>query len=320
MICAICDGAASLGRVRPVRWIWRSGLLAACVGLLTAASAGASTFSNTAPILVPACLEGDCSGAGRAEPYPSTISVEGLPGTVAKATVTLDRVFHNTPDEIDALLVGPGAQKVLLISDACGLGTTPLTGQILTFDDAGSSLPNSGPCTRGTYRPTNYAGLPDSFDAPAPSPPYGPSLSDLNGGPPNGVWRLFVFDNGPGGEGNQPITGGWSLELLPMAQCAGATATRAPSVGTAGDDVLTGTQSADVMLGLGGNDTILGQGGRDVVCGGIGNDKLLGGLGKDSLLGEAGRDILKGGLGKDICKGGVGKDKANKTCETRKTL
>jgi hypothetical protein len=233
--------------------------------------------------------------------------------------VTLRGVFHNTPDEVDALLVGPGGQKVLLISDACGTGTTPLPGQIFTFDDAGSLLPASGPCTNGTYRPTNY-GSPDPFVTPAPPPPYGTSLSGLNGGPANGAWSLFVVDDAAGGEVNQPIAGGWSLDLLPAARCAGEAATRAASVGTAGDDVLNGTQGPDVILGLGGNDRLSGLGGMDVICGGIGNDKLVGGLGKDRLLGENGRDQLNGGLGKDVCKGGTGKDKANKTCETRKTL
>jgi hypothetical protein len=304
-----------------MRWIWRTWLLAAAIAIFATSPAAASTYSNSTPILVPACLEGDCSGIGRGEPYPSTISVDGLPGAVTKATVTLHRVFHNTPDEIDALLVAPGGQKELLMSDACaGTPFTPLAGQTFTFDDLGSALPSSGPCTTGTYRPTNVGAPSDPFEAPAPPPPYGTSLSGFTGGPPNGAWRLFVVDDGPGGEVNQPIAGGWSLELLPDARCAGATATRAASVGTAGDDVLAGTQSPDVILGLGGNDRISGLGGKDVICGGIGNDKLVGGLGKDRLLGEDGRDKLSGGLGKDVCKGGTGKDKANKTCETRKTL
>jgi hypothetical protein len=299
-------------------WLLAALLSAALFPVLATAPAGASTFSNSAPILVPACLQGDCLGSGRAEPYPSTIGVDGLPGTVAKATVTLHGVFHNLPEEIDALLVGPGGQKELLISDACGGVTTPLTGQTFVFDDAGSPLAAAGPCGSGTYRPTNY-GSPDPFIPPAPAPPYNTALSDYNGGPVNGLWQLFVFDDGPGGGVNNPISGGWSLELLPNVQCAGATATRAASVGTAGDDVLIGTQGPDVMLGLGGNDTIQGLAGKDVECGGLGRDKLVGGDGKDRLLGEGGKDALKGGNGRDTCKGGAKPDTA-KSCEKQKSI
>jgi hemolysin type calcium-binding protein len=293
-------------------------LLSVLVAVLAAAPAAASTFSNSAVILVPACLQGDCLGMGRAEPYPSTISVDGLPGTVARASVTLRGIAHPAPDEIDALLVGPGGQKELLISDACGTGATPLTGQTFTFDDLGPALTSTGPCASGTYKPTNF-GSPDPFTPPAPAPPYGVALSEYAGGPPNGVWQLFVTDDGPNGSVNNPIAGGWSLELLPNATCGGTAATRAASVGTAGDDLLVGTQGPDVMLGLGGNDTIQGFAGKDIECGGPGRDKLVGGDGKDRLLGEGGKDTLKGGNGRDTCKGGPKPDSA-KSCEKQKSI
>jgi hypothetical protein len=295
--------------------IWVAvGLSAAALGA-SATGADASTFTNITPITVPACAAGDCSAGGRADPYPATISVDGLPATVATVRVTLRAITHSTPDDIDALLVGPGGQKELLMSDACA--GTPLTGQSFFFDDSGPLLPASGPCVNGTYRPTNY-GTPDNFFAPAPSPPYNESLSEYAGAPSNGLWQLFVMDDNPAG-GVGTIGGGWRLELLPRVSCAGKPATVAADVGTAGDDVLTGTPGPNVMIGLGGNDTIKGLGGNDVICGGEGNDKLFGGPGKDLLRGQAGRDKLKGQGGEDTCVGGAKPDTA-RSCEKQKSI
>src|SRR6185503_15011379 len=53
-------------------------------------------------------------------PYPSTITVSGITGTVTKVTVTLSNMSHTFPDDVDVLLVGPGNKKVMLMSDAGG--------------------------------------------------------------------------------------------------------------------------------------------------------------------------------------------------------
>jgi hypothetical protein len=34
--------------------------------------------------------------------------------------VTIDGIWHQNPDDLDLLLVGPQGQKVILMSDACG--------------------------------------------------------------------------------------------------------------------------------------------------------------------------------------------------------
>jgi len=128
-----------------------------------------------------------------ATPYPSTIAVAGETGTVTKVTVSLNGLSHTFPLDIDVLLVGPTGANALIMSDACG--TTALSNVTLTFDDAaGSALPQSGPCTTGTFRPANYFSG-DAFPAPAPPPSGGSALSVFNGTDPNGTWSLYVVDD-----------------------------------------------------------------------------------------------------------------------------
>jgi hypothetical protein len=66
----------------------------------------------------------------------------------------------------------------------------------------------------GTYRPTNIEpgeiGELDSFAAPAPGGPYGSALSVFNGTAPNGLWSLYVVDDGPGDQGS---IAGWVMTI-----------------------------------------------------------------------------------------------------------
>ena len=160
-----------------------------------------NTFANTASIVIP--------DHGAASPYPSTINVSGVTGYVSKATVTLNNLTHAFPSDIHVLLVGPGGQKVVLMS-ANGGGYS-VTNVNLTFDDAASALlPASGQILSGTYKPTD--GQPGTvFPSPAPSGSAGTSLSAFNGTVPNGTWSLYVLDSSPGDSGI--IAGGWNLTL-----------------------------------------------------------------------------------------------------------
>jgi subtilisin-like proprotein convertase family protein len=166
---------------------------------------GTFTFSNPAPITIP--------DSGTATPYPSTINVSGLTGVVTKVTVTLNGFTHTWPDDVDVLLVGPGGQQCILMSDAGG--SAAVSGVNLTFDDmAVVSLPDSTLITSGTYRPTNHPPNPDNFPAPGPgsvTQPLNPPLSVFNGTNPNGTWSLFVVDDFSGDAGN--INGGWSITI-----------------------------------------------------------------------------------------------------------
>jgi uncharacterized repeat protein (TIGR01451 family) len=144
---------------------------------------------------------------GVAAPYPSVINVAGVPGTLTRVQATVHGFDHIFPSDVDLLLVSPASQSVLLLSRV-GSGIT-ISGITLTFDDAaGSSL--STPIVSGTFRPTANGSI--TLPAPAPAPPYGSTLSTLNGISPNGNWKLFVYDHSSGDSG--VITAGWSLTLV----------------------------------------------------------------------------------------------------------
>ena len=158
-----------------------------------------------------------------ASPYPSDIIVSGQ-SAVTKFTVSISNYSHTFPDDVDILLVGPTGATCLLMSD-CG-GSTAISSPVnITFDDsAASSLPNNpdAPIATGTYKPTrgtNFAQdcanplgdncAPANFPSPAPSGPYGTTLSSFNGTNPNGTWKLYVIDDSSGDDGI--ISSGWSL-------------------------------------------------------------------------------------------------------------
>jgi hypothetical protein len=193
-----------------------AGLVALCLVMAAgtaAVPANAATFTNPTPIEQPG------GGTGPATPYPSIISVSGLAGTTTKVRVSL-RIAVAAWHDIDALLLGPGGNS-LLMSDVCGGSTLSAINIDLTFDDdATGSLFETCPPTNssGTYKPTNYDTV-DSF--PGVAPPYLLGLGNFRGASPNGAWQLYVVDDYPGDNIDIP---GWTLEL---------TTTGAPSAPTA---------------------------------------------------------------------------------------
>jgi hypothetical protein len=187
-----------LHRVRP-------SLLPLAFAWLAASGAGqvqGATFNNPTSISV--------SLGGPASPYPSILTVGGLTTAVASVSVTLSNVTHAFSDDLDILLVGPAGQKVMLMSDAGG--NNGLGNVNLTFAHTSSVLlPNAGPITSGTYQPTDHeAG--DILTGPAPAGPYGTDLTVFNGTNPNGVWRLFMYDDASF-NGGGAIAGGWALNI-----------------------------------------------------------------------------------------------------------
>ena len=188
-------------------WLRRV-LPAVCASLLSFASwaAAAATFSNPTNISI-----NPAGGPPGVTPYPSPITVSGLAGAITNVTVTVTNLSHTNPDDLDILLLGPGGQRVLLMSDAGG--PNDINSVRLTFsDDASAVLPDTNRIVSGTYRPTNYPPGETNFPAGTPGPPYSASLSVFDGTNPNGTWRLFVHDDtGAGGGGS--IVGGWLLNL-----------------------------------------------------------------------------------------------------------
>jgi subtilisin-like proprotein convertase family protein len=163
-----------------------------------------ATFDQSGPITIPL--------SGVANPYPSEIVVAGMPPTLLRVTVTLVGMNHTFTDDLDVLLVGPGGEATILMSDVGG--GTDLVDVTLTFDmDASESLPDSTQVISGTYLPTNFdaGGAVDTFAAPAPAGPYVATLDVFTGVDPNGAWSLFVVDDLGGDQGS--IAGGWSITI-----------------------------------------------------------------------------------------------------------
>jgi subtilisin-like proprotein convertase family protein len=160
-------------------------------------------FSNSTPIQI----------ASNAQTAPSTIEVSGFETAIADVNVTIGNLTHPNASDLDVLLVGPGGQAVLLMSEAAG----PAASDSPTFDDqAAKQLPNSpDPLVSDTFQPTNYdfTGAPDTFAAPAPTnPAHGSALAVFNGTNPNGAWTLFIREQ----DNNPPETGSigsWSLAI-----------------------------------------------------------------------------------------------------------
>jgi uncharacterized repeat protein (TIGR01451 family) len=168
------------------------------------------TFTNTNAIAI--------RDKTNALPYPSTLLVSGLSGTVGKVTATLNDLSHGYVPDIDVLLVSPGGQDTILMSAAGGASSA--TNATMTFDDAAAiPVPSDGPIYSGTFQPGNYLG--DNLPGPAPAGPYPAAMSMFNGANPNGQWALYVADHTAGDTGS--IAGGWGLTfttITPVNQLA----------------------------------------------------------------------------------------------------
>ena len=174
-------------------------------------------FSNVAPI----AINDNAAGA----PYPSNITVSGLSGTVTSVTVDLLDLAHTFPDDVDIMLVGPGGQNTLLMSDA-GLGFD-IVRTNLTFDDAVPvALPDDTRIFSGTFGPTNYDTTTDLFPAPAPTPGGPVAMGVFIGTNPNGVWSLYVRDDL--GVDTGVIGAGWKLHIK-TSECNTPTGTPTPT-------------------------------------------------------------------------------------------
>jgi hypothetical protein len=197
-------------------------VLIACLAAFAAfaGSAQGATFSNPALIAVPI--------GGPANPYPSTINVSGLSGTVSKTRASLFGITGSDTNHLQVILVGPAGQTTMLMRESCGFAD-PLAGEVFTFDDAAPGFLPFGTCQglSGNYKPTDHDPANEGsgpFPPPAPPAPYGAALSVLNGSQPNGTWRLYIFE-GNGGVQTHTIGGGWSLDIETVQQAPAANKT-----------------------------------------------------------------------------------------------
>jgi subtilisin-like proprotein convertase family protein len=230
------------------------GAVTSSAALLTISiPANSATFSNTTLITIP--------DSGTATPYPSTINVTGMAGTVSKATLSLKQLSHTYIHDVDVLLVGPAGQSTLVFAHIGGtLGVTNIT---LNFDDAASaSLPASSQVVSGTFKPTNGGGT-VSFPAPAPAGPYGAALSVFNGTAPNGTWSLYVLDDSAGDNGT--ISGDWTLSITSSNSAptiATQPASQTVAVGSTASFNVTASGTAPLSYQWLFNGTALSNGGQ----------------------------------------------------------
>ena len=145
---------------------------------------------------------------------------------MTKVTVTLIGYSSASPDDTDAVIVGPNGQKVMLVSDACGVNPNTLDDENWTFDDSASTfISDAGPCDSfqdASFKPTNYENPDDDDLTPGggPAGPYLNSLSLLAGGSPDGDWKLFVFDDNPSFHGFDLSAWALHLEIQPPPPAA----------------------------------------------------------------------------------------------------
>jgi hypothetical protein len=178
-----------------MRWTLITLVAAAATSLGFAAPASGQTqtvtFVEPTDITIPGAF------TGGATPYPSTIIVGGLSGTVTRTSVLLLGVdAGGNVDALDLVLTGPNGGQVMLWSDACG--NNAFDDLDFGFDDgAVGFLSDPGACAAGSYKPSNYEnpGLDNLSAGGGPAPPYTNSLAVFNGASPNGTWRLFAFSD-----------------------------------------------------------------------------------------------------------------------------
>ena len=170
----------------------------------------------------------DSAKLGRATPYPSPITVTGVPKadtgeTVDRVSVTLNNLTHGFSQDLQVLLVGPNGKSVVLMANAGGSQAglnAPVNNVNLTFDDGASGqLPPDAQIVSGTFKPSNFgaSNFPDVGAATS-----GDLASAFNNmADPNGAWKLYVIDDSTGDQG--AIAGGWSLSIrTTKIVCCGA--------------------------------------------------------------------------------------------------
>jgi hypothetical protein len=158
------------------------------------------TFSNGGSITI---TNGATSG--------SPITVSGFETPIADIDVTLTNLSSTQSDDLDILLVGPGGQTALIVSD---MGAANAASNVtLTLDDqAPNQMSSFQAMTSGTFQPTNF-GTGDTFLPPAPTnPASGSELGVFNGTDANGQWDLWVHDADSNGSTSE-IAGGWSMTI-----------------------------------------------------------------------------------------------------------
>jgi hypothetical protein len=153
------------------------------------------------------------SGLGPASRYPATIDVLGQPTNLNSVAVTMWGLDHTRTADLNLLLLSPSGKRVILMSNVGG--TNGVSGAILTFVQGWSPPLQPGAIPSGQhsyYGPSNYGQKTPQVPFGLPAGAYSSNLNDLQGDDPNGLWKLYIYDDvQPGGIGQ--ITGSWSLDF-----------------------------------------------------------------------------------------------------------
>lgn len=160
-------------------------------------------FSNTASITIP----NDAMAA------PSVIQVSGLGTPIADVDVSLNVLIHPNASDLDVLLVGPGGQSALVLSD---VGDEANNDSLTFSDQAVNQVGIADPLVSGTFQPTNVdlTSAPDIFGPPGPAnPPGGSALAIFNGTDANGAWTLLIREQDANPVESGSLAAGWSLRI-----------------------------------------------------------------------------------------------------------
>lgn len=174
---------------------------------LAASSGSAQTYYKPEALVIPTNA---AATGGRANPYPSTLTVANGPTKIKSVTVKLYSITHLAPTDMNVLLVGPAGQKLLLLRGAGGVNG--INNVDLAFSAAATSLvTQNGVITPGTFLPSAYGSV--VLPSPAPGLPYSTDLNSLNGTDANGNWSLYLWDSFNDAAGGA-IGAGWQLSFV----------------------------------------------------------------------------------------------------------
>ena len=151
---------------------------------------------------------------GPSKQYPAAITVSGFKrGRIKDVNVRIPAFFHDFPQDVDLLLVGPQGQQAIIFSDVGGAIPTPNPRDVTLDDEATQALTVDAPLVNGTFKPTNGDGV-DVFPAPAPELNRDEhlGLAVFDGTNPNGQWQLFLVDDGAD-DGGVLLAPGWTITI-----------------------------------------------------------------------------------------------------------
>ena len=93
-----------------------------------------TTFWNTGDIDIPAKTYVPEPDQGPANPYPSHLTVSNISGFVSDVAITFSNMSHSYPNDVSALVVGPGGQNVVLMANAANNAQVGMVNDTVVFD------------------------------------------------------------------------------------------------------------------------------------------------------------------------------------------